>query len=61
MEQAGHIVVATCSERDHIHLLIIDQDGMEKDDFALPLAAAAELGWSIVTAVADRMEAKGTA
>lgn len=61
MEQAGHIVVATCSERDHIHLLIIDRDGMEKDDFALPLEAAAELGWSIVTAVADRMDTKGTA
>lgn len=61
MEQAGHIVVATCSERDHIHLLIIDRDGVEKDDFALPLDAAAVLGRAIVAAVTDRMEAKGTA
>lgn len=61
MEQAGQVVVATCSERDHIHLLIIDQDGVEREDCALPLDAAAKLGRAIVSAVADRMEAKGTA
>ena len=61
MEQAGQIVVATCPDRDHIHLLIIDQDGVKRDDFALPLVAAAELGRAIVAAVADRMDTKGTA